>query len=64
MQLHILNAIGNSKITNNGIKHIFLHTLYAKDNLKITDEEIKHMQHHVLDSRNTNTALEYDYAHD
>ena len=29
MQLHTLNASYNSKITDEGIKHMQLHTLYA-----------------------------------
>ena len=45
----MLNA-DNSKITNEGIKHMQLHTLYASYNSKITDEGIKHMQLHTLDA--------------
>ena len=38
----------NSKITDEGIKHMQLHTLDASYNQKITDEGIKHMQLHTL----------------
>ena len=40
----------NSKITDEGIKHMQLHTLYASRNPKITDEGIKHMHLHTLDA--------------
>ena len=38
----------NSKITDEGIKHMQLHTLYASNNSKITDKGIKHMQLHTF----------------
>jgi len=47
-KLHTLNASNNSKITDEGIKHMQLHTLNANGNKKITDEGIKHMQLHTL----------------
>jgi hypothetical protein len=43
-----LDARCNNKITDKGIKHMYLHTLYA--NNKITDEGIKHMTLHTLNA--------------
>jgi hypothetical protein len=44
----LLYAGWNSKITDDGIKHMILHTLHASNNQKITDEGIKHMTLHTL----------------
>ena len=40
MQLYTLYASGNSKITDEGIKHMQLHTLNASYNEKITEKHL------------------------
>ena len=47
VEIDKLNASENSKITDEGIKHMQLHTLTCYGS-KITDEGIKHMQLHTL----------------
>src|SRR3989344_1610970 len=49
VEIDKLNASENTKITDEGIKHIHLHTLYTSYS-QITDEGIKHMQLHTLDA--------------
>ena len=48
MNLHTLDASGNSGITDEGIKNMKLHTLDKSYNRKITYEGIKNMKLHQL----------------
>src|SRR3989344_5807703 len=50
--IHELNACNNKKITDNGIKNLFLNILDASSNKNITDIGIRNLPLHTLDASN------------